>query len=142
MYIFVEREHEFLEWFMNISFAVFWFIYRNLLIPLQVFKIHINFVSILYFVSKLWLTWWTIKQFITYLKVKPCIFKHFNFFTTFSFASSFTAGWIILDINLTTSGINQITCSCVWVWGIFLIGAFEVGRPTLNLGHAFWWQPT
>lgn len=25
--------------------------------------------------------------------------------------------------------------------GVFLTGLLETGRPTLNLGHPFWWQP-
>lgn len=48
--------------------------------------------------------------------------------------------WLILVVILPKSGSTNTQAA--GLWGIFLIGSFEVGRCTLSLGHSSWWQPT
>ena len=43
----------------------------------------------------------------------------------------------------------NLGCGVDYIWDqlgmpvrVFLIVVFEVGRPTLTLGHTFWWRPT
>lgn len=45
-----------------------------------------------------------------------------------------------LIVNLIISGINENSSNWVNLWQIVL-GFFGVGRPILNLGHIFWYQP-